>query len=57
MSIDWARAEEKPDKKQSVEGRFLLDLRIKINDLEKQLADTKKELAQMKNKLADAKNE
>ena len=36
MSIDWARAEENPTKKQSIEGRFLLDLRTKVNDLEKQ---------------------
>ncbi len=44
MSIDWAKAEEKPDKKQAVEGRFLLDLRAKVNDLEKQLTDTKNKL-------------
>lgn len=44
MSIDWVRAEEKPEKKLSVEGRFLLDLRSKINNIEKQLTIKAKEL-------------
>ena len=34
MSINWVKVEEKPEKKQSIEGRVLLDLRAKINDLE-----------------------
>ena len=51
MSIDWQKAEEKPEKKQSVEGRFLLDLRAKVNDLEKQLSETKSELSQVQEKL------
>ncbi|MBD3194480.1 MAG: hypothetical protein GF317_05445 [Candidatus Lokiarchaeota archaeon] len=37
MSIDWVKAEERPDKKQRVKGENLMDLRIKINKLEKQL--------------------
>jgi len=45
LSIDWAKAEEKPDKKQAIEGRFLLDLRAKVNDLEKQLSENKTELS------------
>ena len=44
LSIDWARAEERPDKKLSVEGKVLLDLRSKINSLEKQLTQNKKDL-------------
>ena len=46
MPIDWAKAEESPQKAQKVEGRFLLDLRAKVNDLEKQLTETKAELNQ-----------
>ena len=34
MSIDWSRIEEKPEAKQKVDGRALLDLRAKITDLE-----------------------
>jgi chromosome segregation ATPase len=37
--IDWESCEEKPTKSQKVEGRFLLDLRSKINDLERQLRE------------------
>ena len=37
MSIDWAKAEERPEKKLAIEGKFLLDLRSKVNNLEKQL--------------------
>ena len=51
ISIDWQKAEEHPDKGQKVEGRFLLDLRAKVNDLEKQLTDTKNELNRTQNNL------
>jgi len=34
ITIDWPKAEENPDKAQKIEGRFLLDLRAKIDDLE-----------------------
>ncbi len=44
MSIDWAKAEARPDKKLSIEGKVLLDLRSKINSLEKQLAQKIKDL-------------
>ena len=44
MSINWAIVEEKPHKKQKVLGRLLLDLRSKINSLEKELATKKKAL-------------
>jgi len=44
MSVDWQKAEENPDKSQKIQGRFLLDLRAKVNDLEKQLTDTRNEL-------------
>ena len=55
MSIDWAKAEEKPEKKLSVEGRILLDLRSKINSLEKQLAQKTKELDRTSNDFITAK--
>ena len=42
MNIDWTKAESKPNAKQKVMGKFLLDLRSKINNLEKQLAENKK---------------
>ena len=48
MSIDWAKAEEAPDKAQKVEGKFLLDLRAKVNDLEKQLTEAKSDLSAAK---------
>lgn len=44
MSIDWEKIELRPEKKLPVEGRFLLDLRSKVNNLEKQLAQTAKDL-------------
>ncbi|MCK4286231.1 MAG: hypothetical protein KAX18_08505, partial [Candidatus Lokiarchaeota archaeon] len=44
MSIDWIKAESRPEKKLSVEGKFLLDLRSKINNIEKQLAQKTKDL-------------
>lgn len=37
ISIDWVKAEEKPNRSQRVKGRDLIDLRIKIAELEKQL--------------------
>ena len=30
FNIDWAKAEEKPEKKISVEGQILLEIRAKI---------------------------
>ncbi|TFG27773.1 MAG: hypothetical protein EU532_06715 [Promethearchaeota archaeon] len=48
MSINWAKAEETPHKKQKVTARFLLDLRSKINSLEKELS--------AKNKLLQEEN-
>jgi hypothetical protein len=33
LSIDWEKAQERPDKTQKVEGRFLLDFRTKVNNL------------------------
>ncbi|MFX1344460.1 MAG: hypothetical protein ACFFAI_05090 [Promethearchaeota archaeon] len=57
ISIDWEKAEAKPEKKMSVEGGFLLDLRAKVNDLEKQLSETKTELSQTQDKLANTQNE
>ena len=48
ISINWHKAENKPDVKQKVLGRVLLDLRSKINDLEKQLGVKAKELEEVK---------
>ena len=53
MSIDWAKAEERPEKRLSVEGRFLLDLRSKINTLEKQLAHKTKDFDKTSNKVKE----
>jgi len=44
MIIDWSKASAKPEAKQKVLGRYLLDLRAKINDLEKTLAQKRKEI-------------
>ena len=46
-------AEEKPSKSQKVEGRILLDLRAKINGLERELARTKNELRETREELAE----
>ena len=48
-------AEEKPAKGQKVEGRILLDLRAKINDLERQLSRSVKDLRKFKDELSDTK--
>ena len=44
LSINWAKCEESPNKKYKVLGRFLLDLRAKINNLEKEFAAKKKDI-------------
>jgi len=44
LSINWANCEEAPNKKYKVLGRFLLDLRTKINNMEKEFAAKKKEI-------------
>jgi chromosome segregation ATPase len=51
MPIDWPKAEAKPEKKQSVPGRDLLELRARINNLERQLRDTKKKLKETQSEL------
>ena len=43
ISIDWVKVEKFPNKKQSVDGKFLLDMRAKVDDLEKQLSVKKQE--------------
>jgi predicted nucleic acid-binding Zn-ribbon protein len=48
LNVDWTKAESKPNAKQKVQGRFLLDLRSKINNLEKELAEHKKILYDIK---------
>ena len=64
MSIDWQLASEKPTKSQKVENRFLLDLRTKIDDLERQLKqkgskveNLTKELTEIKEKLSEKQKE
>ncbi|MBD3213686.1 MAG: hypothetical protein GF311_13840 [Candidatus Lokiarchaeota archaeon] len=37
ISIDWVKAEKKPNRSQRVKGKHLLELRTKIADLEHQL--------------------
>jgi chromosome segregation ATPase len=51
MNIDWKKAESKPNSKQKVLGRILIDWKEKINDLEKQLALKLKELDEAKHLL------
>ena len=53
MSIDWIKAESDPSKSQKIEGRFLLDLRAKINDLEKQLTIKRDEVSKINSSLTD----
>jgi len=56
MSINWERAELAPDKVLKVEGRVLLDLRAKINELEREIAKTKEDLRKTKEKLKETHN-
>ncbi|TFG24870.1 MAG: hypothetical protein EU532_12190 [Promethearchaeota archaeon] len=51
MRIDWEIAQIRPNKKQKIEGKFLLDLRSKIYELEHDLAQKYKEIEQSKEKL------
>ncbi|MFW9946828.1 MAG: hypothetical protein ACFFDX_08370 [Candidatus Odinarchaeota archaeon] len=44
MGIDWEKCEIAPQKTQKVEGRILLDLRAKVNQLEHDLALSKEQL-------------
>jgi len=53
LYIDWKLAEEKPESKQKVEGKFLLDLRTKVNDLERELTQKKKELEETFTEIAN----
>lgn len=50
----WKRAERYPDRMIKVEARFFLDLRQKINDLERQLTLTKNELNRVYQELRNA---
>jgi chromosome segregation ATPase len=44
LGIDWEKCEVAPQKAQKVEGRILLDLRAKVNQLEHDLALSKDQL-------------
>lgn len=44
IGIDWTKAEEKPEKKLSVEGKYLLELRTQAKDLEQELTKKQTEL-------------
>ncbi len=48
MSINWQEAEEKPDKKQKIDGKELIGLRELTNNLERELIETKDELSHTK---------
>ncbi len=51
MRIDWELATVKPNRRQKIEGKYLLDLRTKIHDLEHELSQSNKEIEQAKEKL------
>lgn len=51
MSIDWVKAEEKPNRSQRVKGRDLIDLRIKIVELEKQLQNKLNTIEKISNEM------
>ena len=55
--IDWLKVEARPEIKQKVEGRFLLDLRTKVNSLERQLTQKKVDLEKVLNDLELSSNE
>jgi len=49
--IDWSKAQSNPKSKQKVSGRGLLDLRAKINDLEKNLAQKRREIKALNDRI------
>ncbi|MEJ2248329.1 MAG: hypothetical protein P8Y70_02360 [Candidatus Lokiarchaeota archaeon] len=49
--INWPDIERNPNSKQKVRGKILLDLRAKINDLEKDLVDYKHKNEKLKEEL------
>lgn len=51
MKIDWEFAQVRPKKKQKIEGKYLLNLRTKMVDLEHDLAQKNREIEQAKEKL------
>lgn len=51
MRIDWEIAQIRPNKKQKIEGKYLLDLRTRMYELEHNLALKNKEIEQSKNNL------
>ena len=51
MRIDWEYATIKPNRRQKIEGKYLLDLRSKIYDLEQELSQRNKEIDQSKEQL------
>ena len=55
--IDWLKVEARPEVKQKVEGRFLLDLRTKVNSLERQLTQKKIDLEKVLNDLETTSKE
>jgi len=57
MNINWQEAEEKPDKKQKVDGKELLGLREIRKNLEKELSETRQELSHIKQVLEETTRE
>lgn len=55
MTIDWIKAEEKLDKKQAVEGRDLLELRNKSDNLREKLKEAKDKLEETNKNLFQIK--
>ena len=55
MTIDWIKAEEKLDKKQAVEGRNLLELRKKSDNLREKLKEAKDKLEETNENLFQIK--
>ncbi|MFX1310409.1 MAG: hypothetical protein ACFE8C_11970, partial [Promethearchaeota archaeon] len=56
MNVDWIKIEHKPEEKVKIEGTFLLSLRTKINELEKQKVNQIKELTEINEKLSFVKS-
>ena len=57
ISIDWFKAVKKPNIKQSVEGRVLLELKSKIDYLEKKLGEKTDKTLQMKEDIVSLSGE
>jgi len=55
MNIDWEKAEKDPESKQKVKGIYLLELKSKINDLQRRVLELRKHIENEEEIIIDTK--